>query len=225
MTISVFGAGAWGTALSMSLADRHQVMLFGRDAQAIADMSARRENARYLPGLALPPSLALTSDLPAAIAHASDGLMIAATSVAGLRPLLTSFLPYALPNLIWLCKGFEEGSALLPHQIVRELMGETLPCGALSGPSFAQEVARGLPCALTIGAADPALCQLAVSAIHGNTIRVYSSDDLVGVEVGGRASLIFLRGGGGCSSSGSGAAETEAAAEHQRQHATSGSRR
>lgn len=184
MNISVFGAGAWGTALSMSLADRHQVMLFGRDAQAIADMSARRENARYLPGLALPPSLALASELPAAIAHA-DGLVIAATSVAGLRPLLTSFLPYALPNLIWLCKGFEEGSALLPHQIVRELMGDTLPCGALSGPSFAQEVARGLPCALTIGSVDPALCQLAVSAIHGNSIRVYSSDDLVGVEVGG----------------------------------------
>ena len=185
MNISVFGAGAWGTALSMSLADRHQVMLFGRDAQAIADMGARRENARYLPGLALPPSLTLTSDLPAAIAHARDGLMVAATSVAGLRPLLTSFRPYALPNLIWLCKGFEEGSALLPHQIVRELMGDTLPCGALSGPSFAQEVARGLPCALTIGSVDPALCQLAVSAIHGNTIRVYSSDDLVGVEVGG----------------------------------------
>jgi glycerol-3-phosphate dehydrogenase (NAD(P)+) len=160
-------------------------MLFGRDAQAIADMSAQRENARYLPGLALPPSLKLSSDLPSAIAHASDGLMIAATSVAGLRPLLTSFLPHALPNLIWLCKGFEEGSALLPHQIVRELMGETLACGALSGPSFAQEVARGLPCALTIASADPALCQLAVSAIHGNTIRVYSSDDLAGVEIGG----------------------------------------
>jgi glycerol-3-phosphate dehydrogenase (NAD(P)+) len=185
MNISVFGAGAWGTALSMSLADRHQVMLFGRDAQAIADMSAQRENARYLPGLALPPSLKLSSDLPSAIAHGSDGLMIAATSVAGLRPLLTSFLPHALPNLIWLCKGFEEGSALLPHQIVRELMGETLTCGALSGPSFAQEVARGLPCALTIASADPALCQLAVSAIHGNTIRVYSSDDLAGVEIGG----------------------------------------
>ena len=185
MNISVFGAGAWGTALSTALSDRHQVMLFGRDAQAIAEMSTRRENARYLPGLALPSSLKLTSHLPSAISHASDGLMIAATSVAGLRPLLTSFLPYALPNLIWLCKGFEEGSALLPHQIVRELMGETLPCGALSGPSFAQEVARGLPCALTIASADPGLCQLAVSAIHGQTIRVYSSDDLVGVEVGG----------------------------------------
>ena len=191
MNISVFGAGAWGTALSMALADRHQLLLFGRDTQTIADMSARRENVRYLPGVALPPSLKLSSDLPSAMAHASDGLVIAATSVAGLRPLLNSFLPYALPNLIWLCKGFEEGSALLPHQIVRELMGEALPCGALSGPSFAQEVARGLPCALTIASADPALCQRAVSAIHGHTIRVYSSDDLVGVEVGGAVKNIL----------------------------------
>ena len=185
MNISVFGAGAWGTALSTSLADRHQVMLFGRDAQAVADMSARRENARYLPGVVLPASLNFTSDLPSAIAHAGDGLMIAATSVAGLRPLLSALRSHSMPNLIWLCKGFEEGSALLPHQIVREFMGDTLPCGALSGPSFAQEVARGLPCALTIGSADTDLCQLVVSAIHGKTIRVYSTEDLVGVEVGG----------------------------------------
>lgn len=185
MNISVFGAGAWGTALSMSLADRHRVILYGRDVRAIEDMIARRENVRYLPGVVLPPSLKLSPDLSSAISHASDGLVIAATSVAGLRPLLGALRSHAIPNLVWLCKGFEEGSALLPHQIVRELMGETLPCGALSGPSFAQEVARGLPCALTIGSADPALCQLAVSAIHGKTIRVYSSDDLAGVEVGG----------------------------------------
>jgi glycerol-3-phosphate dehydrogenase (NAD(P)+) len=191
MNISVFGAGAWGTALSMALAGRHQVMLYGRDAQAIDDMSIRGENARYLPGVVLPSSLKLSSDLSSSIAHASDGLVIAATSVAGLRPLLGTLRSHAIPNLIWLCKGLEEGSALLPHQIVRELMGDTLPCGALSGPSFAQEVARGLPCALTIGSTDPALCQLAVSAIHGNTIRVYSSDDLVGVEVGGAVKNIL----------------------------------
>jgi glycerol-3-phosphate dehydrogenase (NAD(P)+) len=185
MNISVFGAGAWGTALAASLADRHQVLLYGRNDQAIAAMHTRRENARYLPGIALPAALKVTANLPQALAHASDGLLIVATSVAGLRPLLRSFLPHAVPNLIWLCKGFEEGSALLPHQIVRELMGATLPCGALSGPSFAQEVARGLPCALTVGSSDQALRQLTVSAVHGNNMRVYSSDDLVGVEVGG----------------------------------------
>lgn len=183
--LAVFGAGAWGTALALSLADRHQVVLYGRDAQAMADMAERRENKRYLPGITLPRSMNFTADLPQAVTHARDGLCIVATSVAGLRPLLTAFRPYSLPNLVWLCKGFEEGSALLPHQIVRELFGDSLPCGALSGPSFAQEVARGLPCALTIGSTDPALCQLTVSAIHGNSMRVYSSDDLVGVEVGG----------------------------------------
>ena len=185
INISVLGAGAWGTALSRSLADRHSVVLYGRNAQAIAHMDARRENTQYLPGITLPPTLKVTPDLPAALAHASDGLLIVATSVAGLRPLLTACLPHALSNLIWLCKGFEEGSALLPHQIVRELMGQTLPCGALSGPSFAQEVARGLPCALTVGSPDSALRQLTVSAIHGSSMRVYSTDDLIGVEVGG----------------------------------------
>lgn len=185
MNISVFGAGAWGTALALSLADRHQVLLYGRNDQAIAAMHTRRENTRYLPGMAFPAALKVTADLPQALAHASDGLLIVATSVAGLRPLLRSFLPYGVPNLIWLCKGFEEVSALLPHQIVRELMGATLPCGALSGPSFAREVARGLPCALAVGSSDQALRQLTVSAVHGNNIRVYSTDDLVGVEVGG----------------------------------------
>lgn len=185
MNISVFGAGAWGTALALSLADRHQVLLYGRNDQAIAAMHARRENTRYLPGIAFPAALKVTADLPQALAHASDGLLIVATSVAGLRPLLTSFHPHVVPNLIWLCKGFEEGSALLPHQIVRELMDAALPCGALSGPSFAMEVARGLPCALTVGSSDQALRQLTVSAVHGNNMRVYSTDDLVGVEVGG----------------------------------------
>lgn len=185
LSIAVCGAGAWGTALAASLADRHTVLLYGRNAQTIAAINAQRENQRYLPGIPLPPALQVTADLSRAIAHASEGLFIVATSVAGLRPLLTALQPHALPNLIWLCKGFEEGSALLPHQIVRERMGESLPCGALSGPSFAQEVARGLPCALTIASSDAALRQLAVSAIHGNGMRVYSTDDLVGVEVGG----------------------------------------
>lgn len=106
MNISVFGAGAWGTALSMSLADRHRVILYGRDVRAIEDMIARRENVRYLPGVVLPPSLKLSPDLSSAISHASDGLVIAATSVAGLRPLLGALRSHAIPNLVWLCKGF-----------------------------------------------------------------------------------------------------------------------
>ncbi len=185
MNISLFGAGAWGTALAVALAARHPVMLVGRDRQALAQMDRERENRRYLPGIPLPDSLQLQADPSVAIAHARDGLLIIATSVAGLRPLLDTLRAQALPNVIWLCKGFEEGSALLPHQVVQQVLGEAVPCGALSGPSFAQEVARGLPCALTIATRDATLRERTLAAVHGEHIRVYTTDDLVGVEVGG----------------------------------------
>jgi glycerol-3-phosphate dehydrogenase (NAD(P)+) len=185
--ITVLGAGAWGTAVAMALAPRHQVLLWGRDGAAMADMAARRENAAYLPGFTLPPTLAVSADFEAALAHvdAPGALLIAACPVAGLRPLLQRLKTRAIPNLVWLCKGFESGTALLPHQIVREVLGPQLAAGALSGPSFAQEVARGLPCALTIASASAALRNGVVGALHGGQIRVYSSLDLAGVEVGG----------------------------------------
>jgi glycerol-3-phosphate dehydrogenase (NAD(P)+) len=92
---------------------------------------------------------------------------------------------------VWLCKGFEESTRLLPHQIVRDVLGKNIPMGALSGPSFAQEVARGLPCALTIASDSAALRDCVVKAVHGRNIRVYSTDDLVGVEVGGAVKNIL----------------------------------
>jgi glycerol-3-phosphate dehydrogenase (NAD(P)+) len=98
---------------------------------------------------------------------------------------------FPIPNVVWLCKGFEETTRLLPHQVVREVLGEGVPGAALSGPSFAQEVARGLPCALTVASASPALCKQVVAALHGEGIRVYSTDDLVGVEVGGAVKNIL----------------------------------
>ena len=185
MNISILGAGAWGTALAASLAARQHVMLWARDAQAIAAMAATHENVRYLPGATLPQSLQFTSELEAAVAHARDGVLIVATSVSGLRPMLQALKPLRVTNLVWLCKGFEQGSALLPHQVAAQELGETVPVGALSGPSFAQEVARGLPCALTIGSHDADLRAKVVTAVHGANIRVYSTDDIVGVEVGG----------------------------------------
>ncbi len=185
MNISILGAGAWGTALALALADRHAVMLWGRDAAALSAMQAARENSRYLPGFRFPDALILTPDLAQAIAHARDGLLIVATSVSGLRPLLHSLRDLHPANLVWLCKGFEQDSALLPHQVAREELGDDVPLGALSGPSFAQEVARGLPCALTIGSSTLALREQVVAGVHGANLRVYSTDDLVGVEVGG----------------------------------------
>ncbi|ABR88640.1 glycerol-3-phosphate dehydrogenase (NAD(P)+) [Janthinobacterium sp. Marseille] len=192
MNISILGAGAWGTALAMSLAERHAVMLWGRDAAVMQAAQQARENAVYLPGFRFPDKLLLSSELGAAITHAgSDGLLIVATSLAGLRPLAMQLKPYAIPNLVWLCKGFEEQTNLLPHQIVHEILGDAIPAGALSGPSFAQEVARGLPCALAIASDSEALRERVVHAVHGPAIRIYSTDDLIGVEVGGAVKNIL----------------------------------
>jgi glycerol-3-phosphate dehydrogenase (NAD(P)+) len=184
--VSVLGAGAWGTAVAIAVAARHDVLLWGRNAAAMAEMEAARENTHYLQGYPFPAGLAVTADFDAAVAHVgSDGLLIAASPVAGLRPLLQALKGRNIPNIVWLCKGFEYETGLLPHQIVREILGDSVPSGALSGPSFAQEVAKGLPCALTIASASAALRDCVLQTVHGGTVRVYSSEDLVGVEVGG----------------------------------------
>jgi glycerol-3-phosphate dehydrogenase (NAD(P)+) len=185
--VAVLGAGAWGTAVAMALAQRHEVLLWGRDSAALQAMGAARENTGYLPGYTFPAGLNVAAGFDAALAHVAgpDGLLIAACPVAGLRPLLEQLKTRPISHVVWLCKGFEYGTGLLPHQIVREVLGESVAGGALSGPSFAQEVARGLPCALTIASDSAALRDKVVAAVHGGNIRVYSSEDLVGVEVGG----------------------------------------
>jgi len=189
--ISVLGAGAWGTAVAIAVAARHDVLLWGRNTAAMDEIAAARDNTHYLPGYPFPDALQVCTDFDAAVAHTyrdtdgEDGLLIAACPVAGLRPLLESLQGRPIPNLIWLCKGFEYDTGLLPHQIFRDVLGTGIASGALSGPSFAQEVARGLPCALTIASTSAALRDCVVAAVHGGTMRVYSSDDVIGVEVGG----------------------------------------
>ncbi len=194
--ITILGAGAWGTALAIALAPRHDVVLWGREVNAMREAEQKRENLAYLPGFFLPESLHITTDFDAALAHVTrmpdaSNLLIIASSVAGLRPLSQQLRHYPIPNLIWLCKGFEETSGLLPHQVVASEITQAIPVGALSGPSFAQEVAQGLPCALTIASESEALCQLVADTIHGGNLRVYSSDDVVGVEVGGAVKNIL----------------------------------
>lgn len=197
MNITILGAGAWGTALAISLAQRHAVVLWGREEAAMQAAQTQRENTAYLPGFPLPEGLRVTADFEQALAHietsqpGQDTLLIIASAVAGLRPLAQRLVGRSIPNLVWLCKGFEEESRLLPHQIVREVLGESLPIGVLSGPSFAQEVARGLPCALTIAATTGALRKEVVRAVHADNMRVYATDDLVGVEVGGAVKNIL----------------------------------
>lgn len=189
--ITVLGAGAWGTAVAIALAARHDVLLWGRNPQQMADTDAARDNLAYLPGHPLPPALRVSADFEAALAHVAPGavqdapLLILACPVAGLRPLLEQLRGRPIPNVVWLCKGFEAGTGLLPHQVVAQVLGDSVPGAALSGPSFAQEVARGLPCALTVASSSAELRERVVAAAHGDNLRVYSHDDLIGVEVGG----------------------------------------
>ena len=185
MKIAVLGAGAWGTALAAAAAAAgHDTRLWARDAAQAAAIRAAHANTRYLPEVALPPALEATADLPVALAHGAgaDGLLVIATPMAGLRGLLQA-LPARAPAL-WLCKGFEAGTGLLGHEIARALR-PGLPCGVLSGPSFALEVARGLPTALVAASGDAELAARAVQAFHGGALRIYTSTDVVGVEVGG----------------------------------------
>jgi glycerol-3-phosphate dehydrogenase (NAD(P)+) len=182
MRIAILGAGAWGTALAIHASLRNRVMLWARDGAQLQQMRTHARNERYLPEVALPVDVALTAQRGEAVDFARDGLLIIATPMAGLREQLA-----ALPSqqaVLWLCKGFEQASGALGHEIARELR-RSGACGVLSGPTFALEVARGQPSALVAASSDADLVARAVAALHGTTLRVYASDDPVGVEVGG----------------------------------------
>ena len=179
--VAVLGAGAWGTAIASALGKRMPLVLWARDPAQAEAIRRTRRNDRYLPGIELAAEIDVEKDLESAVRDAE--LVLAATPVAGLRDLLGR-VPAASP-LVWLCKGFEEGSGALPHQIVEAARGHDARAGALSGPSFADEVARGLPCALTLASRDAEFARRAAERLHGGRLRVYYSSDLVGVEIGG----------------------------------------
>jgi len=183
MNLTVFGAGAWGTALAVNAAARHATSLWARDAAQAAQMHAARRNARYLPSVELPDGLRIEPDFDAALAHARGGLVIVATPMAALAEMLARIGTHN-NGLLWLCKGFEQRSGLLGHEVARATAAGAR-VGVLSGPSFAIEVARGQPTALVAASVDAALCEEAVDALHSDNLRIYTSDDPVGVEVGG----------------------------------------
>ena len=183
MKLAVLGAGAWGTALSISLAPRHAVTLWARNAAQVSELAATRVNARYLPGIRIPDSIVIAPDFAAVLDDCE--LILVTTTTAGLRSTLKQVA--ALNNtapVVWLCKGFDVASAQLPHEIATSELGAT-PCGVLSGPSFAQEVARGCPTAVTLASSDPAVAQGVARKLHHDRLRIYSSDDVAGVEVAG----------------------------------------
>lgn len=197
MKLAILGAGAWGTALGIAMSARHQTTLWCRDPQQYERLRAERINSRYLPGIPLPAALRLTGD--AAEALSTCDLAIAAVPAASLRDTLrlAAGLP-GRPGLVWLCKGFESGSGKLPHQIAAEELGAAWPYAALSGPSFAGEVARGLPAAVTLASSDTAFAISASRELHTGRFRVYSSDDLPGVEIGGAVKNVIAIAAGVC---------------------------
>ena len=201
MNISVLGAGAWGTAIACHAARRHPVHLWARDAAQVRGMAEQRENARYLPGAVFPEGLEVGANLAAALAACDGGLLLIGTTVAGLAPVLADIAGHRAAGrpaaMLWLCKGIEPASDRLPHQVV-QAAGLDIPCGALSGPSFAQEVSAGLPVALVAAASDPAVRGAAVRALHHDAARIYPGEDLVGVEIGGAMKNVIAIAAGIC---------------------------
>ncbi|MDP3139719.1 MAG: NAD(P)H-dependent glycerol-3-phosphate dehydrogenase [Burkholderiaceae bacterium] len=203
MNIAVLGAGAWGTALAVNAAGRHRVTLWARDAAQAARMAAQRSNERYLPGIAFPDKLCIADGPPQALpalAGRSD-LVVVATPMSGLRGMLSLLSQGTMP-LAWLCKGFEasldaDSPGLLPHEVAQQV-APGLSVGVLSGPSFAQEVARGRPTALVAASTHAAVRDTLVEAFHGPALRVYANDDLVGVEVGGAVKNVLAIATGLC---------------------------
>jgi glycerol-3-phosphate dehydrogenase (NAD(P)+) len=192
LKIAILGAGAWGTALALSFAPRHRVSLWTFEAEHAAAMRRDGENLRFLPGYALPAAIAIEADIAAALKEAE--LAIVATPVAGLRATLKAGA--GVPAL-WVCKGLEAGTGLLPHQVAAEVV-PAARCGALTGPSFAEEVAKGLPTAITLASRDAAFARDMAQQLHGPRLRLYANDDIVGAEVGGAVKNVLAIATGIC---------------------------
>ncbi len=207
MKIIVLGAGAWGTAVAMGAAQHpagHAVTLWARNPAQVEAMQTERANALYLPGIPFPPSLAVTGGDFAPLVADAD-LVILATPMAALRGMLQALRDCTVP-VAWLCKGFEavtpdaagQGSfGLLAHEVCAQV-APGLRAGVLSGPSFAQEVARQQPTALVAASPDAQLRDTLVQALHSPRLRVYANDDIVGVEVGGAVKNVLAIATGLC---------------------------
>ena len=203
MKLLVVGAGAWGTALALQACQRHDVTLWARDAALIQSMQQQGENQRYLPGRALPSALHL-SHAPFNDALLHVDLTVLAVPMASLRSVLQALAPLQKQQpLAWLCKGFEaaqpssQAVGLLAHEVQAEV-APSMPAGALSGPSFAQEVAGGLPAALVAASAHASVREALVQAFHGGNLRIYANEDVVGVEVGGAVKNVMAIATGLC---------------------------
>jgi glycerol-3-phosphate dehydrogenase (NAD(P)+) len=185
MNVAVLGAGSWGTALAALIARHgHRTVLWGRDAAAIDGLNQTHENARYLPGVSLPASLKATHDLSVAL-QGADLVLVVVPSHA-FAETLRALAPHrpAHAGVAWATKGFEPGSGRFLHEVAGEVLGDDVPLAVVTGPSFAKEVAQGLPTALTVHGA-PAFAQQVADVLHGPAFRAYTGEDMLGAELGG----------------------------------------
>jgi glycerol-3-phosphate dehydrogenase (NAD(P)+) len=160
-------------------------------------MLAERENRQFFPGYRLPDALRIATDFSAAVAGAD--LLVLATPLAGFRATLRRLRAAGqVQPLIWVCKGMEAETAKLPHQIVAEELGAAALCGALTGPSFAEEVAQGLPTAVTLASSAPAFARQTALSLHSARLRIYANDDVIGAEVGGAVKNVMAIATGIC---------------------------
>ena len=197
--VLVLGAGSWGTALAALACQRAPTLIWARNADSAAQINELHQLPAYLPTIQLPSQLKATADFTAAMQHVlgddtQPGLIILGIPLAGLAGIckqITALLPPQRQHPLYIlrtCKGFEPTTAQLPHEITAQHLPTNLPwlhTGTLSGPSFAFEVAQGLPVALTVASPSAELAACAVDILHGQTARIYASTDLIGVEIGG----------------------------------------
>jgi len=197
LNLTIVAAGAWGTALAIVFSEKHCVTLWTREDDVTQTMLAERENRQFFPGFRLPDALLIGTDFEASVAGAD--LLVFATPLAGLRPTLRRLYEInQVKPLVWVCKGMEAETAKLPHQVVADELGADVLYGALSGPSFAEEVAKGLPTAITLAANNPVFARQTARELHSSRLRIYANDDLPGVEVGGAVKNVMAIATGIC---------------------------
>lgn len=185
-TVAVLGAGSWGTALALLLSrNGHAVRLWSHHSEQVARLRHDRENRRYLPGCAFPAGLTVEPDLAAAAARSAIVLIAVPSHAYG--ETLARVKPYLDVNtgIAWATKGLEHGSGRFLHQVTAQLLGENWPAAVISGPSFAREVAAGMPTAVTVASRDVGYARQVAALLHGSNLRAYTSEDVIGVELGG----------------------------------------
>jgi glycerol-3-phosphate dehydrogenase (NAD(P)+) len=198
ITMTVLGAGSYGTSLAISLArNGANVILWGHDAEHIAQLEIDRANEAFLPGVAFPESLILSADLEAAVQASRDLLVVVPSHVFGL--VLSDVKPFLREDsrICWATKGLEPETGRLLKEVAVEAVGTDVPLAVLSGPTFAKELAAGMPTAIAVSSPDEAFVQDLQEKIHcSKTFRVYSNSDFIGMQLGGAVKNVIAIGAG-----------------------------